>query len=123
MPNNPRPLDPMIRDHARDLRQKATPPEQLLWSVLRGRRLGGLKFRRQEPIDQFIVDFCCRELRLVVELDGTSHEDKLLADTTRLQYLIGQGCRVLWVTNNDVMQDLDAVARFIAKEAGIEWDG
>ena len=96
---------------------------RLSWSVLRGRRLGGLKFRRQEPIDQFIVDFCCRELKLVVGLDGSSHEDKLLADTARSQYLIDQGYRVLRVTNNDVMQELDAVARYIAKEAGIEWNG
>ncbi len=118
-----RSLHPMIRDHARDLRHNATLPEQLLWSVLRGRRLGGLKFRRQEPIDQYIVDFCCRELKLVVELDGSSHEDKLLADAARSQYLIDQGYRVLRVTNNDVMQEQDAVARYIAKEAGVEWDG
>ena len=84
MPDNPRPLHPMIRDHARDLRHNATSPEQRLWSVLRGRRLGGLKFRRQEPIDQYIVDFGCRELKLVVELDGSSHEGKLLADTAQV---------------------------------------
>ena len=113
----------MIRDHARDVRHNATPPEQLLWSALRGRRLGGLKSRRQEPIGQFIVDFCCRDLMLVVELDGTSHEDKLLADTARSQYLIDQGYRVLRVTNNDVMLELDAVAHYLAKEAGIEWNG
>jgi very-short-patch-repair endonuclease len=123
MPDKPRPLHAMIHDRARDLRHNATPPERLLWSVLRGRRLGGLKFRRQEPIGQFIVDFCCRELKLVVELDGSSHEDKLLADMARSQYLTKQGYRVLRVTNNDVMHELEAVVRYIAKEAGVEWDG
>jgi very-short-patch-repair endonuclease len=121
--NNPRPLHPMIRDHARELRHNATPPEQLLWSVLRGRRLGGLKFRRQEPIGQFIVDFCCRDRMLIVELDGSSHEDKLAADAERSKYLVGQGFRVLRVLNNDVMQELDAVARYIVKETGVDWEG
>ena len=60
---------------------------------------------------------------LVVELDGSSHEDKLLSDTARSQYLIELGYRVLRVTNDDVMQELDAVARYIAKEAGIDWNG
>ena len=60
----------MMIDRARKLRREATPPEALLWSVLRGRRLAGLTFRRQEPIGPFVVDCCCRELRLIVELDG-----------------------------------------------------
>lgn len=119
MPGKPRPLHPMIRDHARELRHNATPPEQLLWSVLRDRRLGGLKFRRQEPIDQFIVDFCCRELKLIVELDGTSHEDKLRQDLERTAYLQRAGYRVFRVMNSDVRDDLEAVARGIAREAGV----
>jgi very-short-patch-repair endonuclease len=82
MPAKPRPLYPMMLDRIRGLRHKATPPEQLLWSVLRGRRLGGLKFRRQELIEPYIVDFCCREMKLIVELDGSSHDDKLESDTS-----------------------------------------
>jgi very-short-patch-repair endonuclease len=109
----------MILDRARELRQKATPPEQTLWSILRGRRLGGLKFRRQEPIGPYIVDFCCQELRLIVELDGSSHEDRIAQDRDRDDYLRRQGYRVLRVTNSDVNDDLEAVARGIAREAGV----
>jgi very-short-patch-repair endonuclease len=60
---------------------------------------------------------------LIVELDRSSHEDKLVADAERSQYLVEQGYRVIRVLNNDVMQELDAVARHIAREAGFEWDG
>jgi len=122
MPTKPRPHDPKTLDRARSLRQKATPPEQLLWSVLRGRRLAGLKFRRQEPIGPYFVDFCCRELKLIVELDGMSHDDKHVQDKLRDQWLTAQGYRVFRVTNWDVNEDLEAVARTIAREAGVEWD-
>ena len=113
----------MMLDRARSLRHNATPPEQLLWSVLRGRRLADLKFRRQELIEPYIVDFCCRDLRLIVELDGSSHEDKLESDSARTKWLSGQGYRVLRVMNQDVREDLEAVARFIAREAGVQWEG
>jgi very-short-patch-repair endonuclease len=112
----------MMIDRARCLRQTATPPEQLLWSVLRGRRLSGLKFCRQEPIGSYVVDFCCREIRLVVELDGMSHVDKQERDAEREQWLRKQGYRLVRVTNLDVREDLEAVARFIAREAGLSID-
>jgi len=112
----------MLIDHARRLRRQATPPEQLLWSVLRGRRLGGLKFRRQEPIGPYVVDFCCRERKLIVELDGMSHEEKQAPDTTRQRWLVAQGYRVIRVTNWDVNEDLEGVRRGIALAAGIDPD-
>jgi len=108
-------------DRARELRRASTPPEQILWSVLRGRRLGGLKFRRQEPIGHYIVDFCCREHKLVVELDGMSHDDKAEYDRCRQQWLEQEGYRVIRLANADV-NDLDAVARPIAREAGLQWN-
>ena len=122
MPDKPCPKHPMMLDRARKLRQRATPPEQLLWSVLRGRRLGGLKFRRQEMIGQYVVDFCCRECSLIVELDGMSHDDKQSSDAVRDACLRRQGYRVFRVTNCDVSEDLEAVARGIAREVGINWD-
>jgi very-short-patch-repair endonuclease len=119
MPDKPRPKHPMMLDRARGLRHKGTPPEQLLWSVLRSRQLAGLKFRRQEVIGEYIVDFCGREVKLIVELDGSSHEDKLESDTIRSRCLTDQGYQVLRVTNRDVIEDLEAVARYIAREAGV----
>ncbi|HUT91164.1 MAG TPA: endonuclease domain-containing protein [Thermoguttaceae bacterium] len=112
----------MMTDRARALRRRSTPPEGILWSILRGRRLAGLKFRRQEPIGPYIVDFCCRELKLIVELDGMSHDDKQVRDEVREQWLREQGYRVFRVTNWDVNEDLEAVARGIAREAGVPYD-
>ncbi len=110
---------PMITDRACRLRHNATPPEQLLWSVLRGRRLAGLKFCRQVPIGPYVVDFCCREIMLIVELDGMCHDERQSRDAVRQRWLTEQGYRVIRVTNWDVDEDLDAVARFIAGEAGM----
>jgi len=122
MGQKPRPKHPMMIDHARKLRHNATPPEWLLWSVLRGRRLAGLKFRRQEPIGPYVVDFCCRELRLIVELDGMSHDENRSRDALRERWLKEHGYRVIRVTNWDVNEELEAVARFVAREAGVRID-
>ena len=122
MPQKPRPKHPMMIDRARQLRRQSPPPEGILWSVLRGRRLAGLKFRRQEPIGPYVVDFCCRELKLVIEVDGMSHDDKRDRDEVRDRWLNEQGYRILRVTNWDVNEDLEAVARWIAHEAGVSID-
>jgi len=112
----------MVIDRARGLRHHATPPEQFLWWVLRSRRLGGLKFRRQEPIGPYVVDYCCREIKLIVELDGMSHDDEQSRDAVRERWLQEQGYRLVRVTNWDVNEDLEAVARLIAREAGVSID-
>ena len=62
-----------IHKFARKLRQSSTDAEKLLWQTLRNRRLNGLKFRRQHPIDTYIADFCCLEKRLIIEVDGDYH--------------------------------------------------
>jgi 5-methyltetrahydrofolate--homocysteine methyltransferase/ATP-dependent helicase HrpA len=111
----------MIR-RARDLRQTETPPEKLLWLALRNGQIGGMKFRRQHPIGPYVVDFYCHSAMLVVELDGISHEDKAESDATRTKALEAGGLRVLRVTNEDVMRDLDAVTREIARLGGVPWD-
>jgi len=122
MTAKPRPTDPRMLDRARALRHDATPPEGILWSVLRGRRLGELKFRRQVVIGPYVVDFCCQEKMLIVELDGMSHDTKTVQDALRDRWLMDQGYRVLRVTNWDVNEDLEAVARAIAREAGVNFD-
>jgi very-short-patch-repair endonuclease len=107
---------------ARQLRKDNTPPEELLWLALRNGQIAGLKFRRQHPVGRYVVDFYCRSAGLVVEIDGMSHIDRLEEDQERINYLDQQGLKVLRVTNQDVMNDLDAVARGIAQTAGVEWD-
>jgi len=111
----------MIR-RARDLRQIGTPPEQLLWLVLRNEQIGGLKFRRQHPVGPYVLDFYSRSASLAVEIDGMSHDDKISQDAERTKYIEGQGIQILRVTNEDVMHDLDAVTREIARLCGVPWD-
>ena len=121
MPEHHYPSKHMI-NRARSLRREETPPEQLLWLALRNAQIGGMKFRRQHPIGPYVADFFCHAAKLVVELDGMSHDDKLRQDTEKTKYLEGQGFRILRVTNEDVMRDLDAVAREIARLGGVPWD-
>ncbi len=111
----------MIR-RARDLRRASTPPEQLLWLALRNGQIGGLKFRRQHPIGPYVVDFYCHNAELVVEVDGMSHDDKAAQDAAKTKHIESQGLRILRVTNEDVMHDLDAVTREIARLGGVPWD-
>ena len=103
---------------ARDLRRGMTPAEEKLWEALRGRRLAGLKFRRQHPLDRFILDFYCVDLRLVVEVDGGIHAtpDQAARDEERTMWLNALGIRVLRVTNEEVENDLAGVLRRIIEE-------
>src|SRR5437868_4924133 len=81
---------------AKDLRKRMTPPEQILWSRLRGSKLGGLKFRRQHPLGAYIADFYCHEAGLVVELDGITHFYRSDArDVIRDRWMDEGGLRVL----------------------------
>lgn len=90
-----------------------TDAERRLWSALRGRRLNGAKFRRQQPIGTFIADFVCQESRLIVEADG-GHHAECLGDERRTAFLEGAGYRVLRFWNNDILNNLDGVAEAIA---------
>jgi very-short-patch-repair endonuclease len=68
------------KNRAKQLRKNSTDAERLLWRVLRSRQVAGYKFRRQQPLDEFIVDFVCLEKRLVVEVDGGQHNEPLQAE-------------------------------------------
>jgi very-short-patch-repair endonuclease len=98
----------------RQLRQRATVPERLLWGRLRDGRCAGLKFRRQQPLGEYVVDFFCATSRIVVELDGRSHEGRGVEDEVRQELLERQGIRVLRFTNDQVLADLQGVVEAIA---------
>ena len=85
------------------LRKNQTDAEGLLWHYLRGKQLGGYKFRRQQPIGGYVADFVCMPRKLIVELDGGQHADRQIYDRERDAYLRGQGYRVLRFWNNEVM--------------------
>jgi very-short-patch-repair endonuclease len=95
-----------LREASRDLRRRATPTEQRLWAVLRGRRFAGRRFRRQHPIGPYIVDFLCAEVRLVVEIDGLIHEARQEYDAERDDFLREWGYRVLRIPVDQIRDDL-----------------
>jgi very-short-patch-repair endonuclease len=99
--------NPVIQERARESRQPLTPPEAKLWYRIRGRQVAGCKFRRQHPIGSYIADFCCPEIRLVVELDGDSHGEQMEYDARRTMWLEAQGYEVLRFTNVYVVNHLD----------------
>jgi very-short-patch-repair endonuclease len=101
--------------YARNLRRSQTAAERKLWLLLRDRRLAGFKFRRQHPIGPFIVDFCCTEAKVIVELDGGHHLLTHDSDTARSGYLAGQGYRVLRFWNNDVLGNTSGVLERIVE--------
>jgi very-short-patch-repair endonuclease len=100
---------------SRRLRRDASDAERRIWSRLRNRRLGGFKFVRQEPVGDYTVDFCCREERLIVEVDGGQHADSE-HDRRRDAWLRREGYRVLRFWNNDALANTDGVIGAIMAE-------
>lgn len=92
---------------ARRLRRDQTDAEALLWSRLRDRRLDGWKFRRQAPVDRYIVDFLCVDAKLVIELDGGQHT--ATTDEARTRVIEACGYLVIRFWNNDVLTNMDGV--------------
>ena len=104
-------------DRARSLRRAQSPPEGVLWSRLKRRQLGNLKFRRQHSVGRFVVDFYCAQDRLVVELDSSYHDGKRAKDEVRDRELQARGLRVLRVTASELAKDQDAVLATILRVA------
>jgi len=104
-----------FRDRARRLRREDTLAEQVAWGFLRNRRTLGLKFRRQVPIDRYIVDFYCHEIRVIVELDGVVHdaEAQMRIDEERDTRLRELGFQILRVPNRVVLRDPESFMEMI----------
>ncbi|MCC6734848.1 MAG: endonuclease domain-containing protein [Bauldia sp.] len=95
--------NPPVTQRSRRFRRSPTDAERRLWYQLRDRRLGGFKFVRQEPIGPYVADFCCREAKLIVEVDGSQHANSK-RDLVRDAWLANEGYRVLRFWNVDVLQ-------------------
>ncbi len=93
----------------RTLRNNMSDAEQALWNVLRGRQVSGLKFRRQHPFGDYILDFVCLENKLVIEVDGGQHGHRADYDENRTQELQMAGFRVLRFWNNEVLKEIESV--------------
>jgi very-short-patch-repair endonuclease len=105
-----------MKGRARALRKRQTDAERFLWRRLRARQLGGYKFRRQELLDPYIVDFVCLESKLIVELDGGQHSEQLEYDAERSSYLSRLGFKVLRFWNHDVLRNIEPVLEWIRLE-------
>ncbi len=104
-----------FRERRKNLRNNSTPAEAVLWRSLKGRGAGGYKFRRQQSIGPYILDFYCPELRLCIELDGSSHDLKFDFDQRRSGFLHEQGIRVVRFENNLVRADVDGIVAEIIR--------
>ncbi|MHB8819855.1 MAG: endonuclease domain-containing protein [Bellilinea sp.] len=118
----PRRTTPKARFFARELRKNMTPTEYKLWGMLRSKQLQGIKFRRQHPIGIYIVDFCAPQQKLVIELDGNQHGEKIKADEIRTRYLNSRGYRVIRFWNYEVETNLDGVLMIILESLGLSED-
>jgi len=104
-----------LRYNARELRNNVTDAERLLWQALRGRQMEGFRFRRQMPIAGYIADFSCPKAKLIIELDGGQHSERVSYDEYRSDTLRQHGYRVLRYWNNDVLNCTDDVVADIQR--------
>lgn len=107
-----------IFQFAKDLRLKMTEPEALLWERLRKKQMMGYRFRRQHPISQYIADFYCHPLKLIIEVDGGYHSSKeqQSLDLARTEDLENLGLRVIRFTNTEVIEQVEIVLGRIRME-------
>ncbi len=92
-----------------EFRDNPTKAEKVLWNVIKNKQLGGLKFRRQHKIGQFIVDFYCHEAELVIEVDGNIHDNRETEDRVRTEWFLNFGLKVLRFGNYDVLNKIEKV--------------
>jgi very-short-patch-repair endonuclease len=111
----PTPVPTPILEAARSLRHAMTDAEQSLWHCLRRKQLGGFRFRRQHPVERFILDFYCCEVKLAIELDGGQHNepDAKARDKERSELLSGHGIQVIRFWNNEVFANTEGVLQRI----------
>lgn len=98
-----------MHHQAKEFRKNPTEVEKMLWHSLRGKQVGGFKFRRQHPVGGYVVDFACLPLKLIVEVDGGVHDKRKEEDAMRTEWLEGQGYRVIRFKNKQVLRNLDNV--------------
>ena len=104
---------PGTLETARLLRKQMTKSEELLWERLRGKQLLGLRFRRQHPIDIFIVDFYCHDARLIIELDGEIHNERVEYDDGREAEIERYNLKVIRFSNHEVLNEIEKVVEII----------
>ncbi len=113
-------VENLLKDRARAMRREPTVAEKRMWRLLRSHRLGGFKFRRQEQLGPYIVDFVCFERKLIVELDGSQHA-KSRYDAQRDAWFASRGFTVVRFWNNEVLTNPAGVEYALATRLGLAW--
>ena len=103
---------------ARNLRKNATIQERRLWNLLKNRKFYNLKFKRQQPVGEYIVDFICKEAKIIIEVDGGQHNanDNVHLDKERTNYLENLGYKVIRFWNNEIYENIEGVLLKIKEE-------
>ncbi|MDQ7017007.1 MAG: DUF559 domain-containing protein [Gammaproteobacteria bacterium] len=110
------PYNPKLKQRARALRKAGNLAEVLFWNQVNKKRFKGLDFDRQKIIGNYIVDFYCANIQLVVEIDGSSHDDKQEYDALRDAYFRGLDLMVIHLSDGDVKQNLDEVMIWLGEQ-------
>jgi len=110
-------VENVLKDRARDMRRDPTEAEKRMLRLLRDRRLGSFKFRRQEPIGSYIVDFVCFDSKLIIELDGSQHAESGY-DAQRDAWFASRGFTVLRFWNSEVLGNPVGVQHAVGNEVG-----
>ncbi len=105
--------NPNLKERARELRKRMTLSERMLWNRLKSRQVHDLQFIRQKPIDEFIVDFYCSKLKLIIEIDGITHNDKQEYDLKRQNKLEKLGLNFLRFEDRYVVENINNVIRIL----------
>ncbi len=103
---------------ARNLRKNSTIQERRLWNLLKNRQFHNLKFKRQQPIGDYIVDFICKEAKIIIEIDGGQHNEpeNIEYDKTRTEYLNNLGYKVIRFWNNEIYENIEGVVLRLKEE-------
>jgi very-short-patch-repair endonuclease len=107
--------NPYLKQFAKELRNKSTLAEAILWNHLKSRKLNGFKFSRQRPIGNYIVDFFSSELMLGIEIDGSSHNEKIEKDFKRQKELESQNITLLRFSDSEVQRNIEGVILYISE--------
>ena len=108
----PRPPSDLL-EFAQGLRRHQARAEVFLWHLLRAHRFGGLKFRRQHPVEPYVLDFYCAEAKLCIELDGSQHAEAMERDARRDAFLAARGIRVIRIWNDQLLNETESVLELI----------
>ena len=113
MPPRKHPYTPRLKPRAQILRRAGLLHEALLWKQLKNRQLNGLGFDRQKVIGTYFVDFYCHDRQVVIEADGSSHEDKIEHDRRREQYLQSLGLTMIHISVKDILRNMEGVMEYL----------